>query len=57
MKYDYDNGDRRKLVAVGEKSARPVHLLNEQTFLEMGRLGYLTGQALADYKEGMNDDR
>ena len=49
-KYDYAPGTKYKLVAVGEKSARPVILMNGDSLIEMGRLGYLTGAALADYK-------
>lgn len=51
MKYDYSQGSKTKLVPVGDnKSARPVMLMNEDSLMEMGRLGYLTGAALADYK-------
>ena len=49
-KYDYSKDSRQKLVAIGEKAARPVHVLGD-TLLEMGRLGCLTGTALEDYEK------
>jgi len=50
MKYDYSKTNKRIMVC-DEKSVKPVHLLLEGSFEEMGRLGFLTGQALKDYQE------
>ena len=52
MKYDYQPGTKSVLVAQGSKGR--VILMSIRTLLDMGRGGYLTGQALKDY-EAMKD--
>ena len=52
MQYDYQPGTKTVLIAQGSKAR--VILISIRTLLDMGRLGYLTGQALKDY-EGMKD--
>jgi hypothetical protein len=51
-KYDYQPGTKSVLVAQGSKAR--VILMSIRTLLDMGRGGYLTGQALKDY-EAMKD--
>ncbi len=46
--YDYQPGTKSVLVAQGSKSR--VILMSIRTLLDMGRGGYLTGQALKDYE-------
>ena len=50
--YDYQPGTKTVLVAQGSKGR--VILMSIRTLLDMGRGGYLTGQALKDY-EAMKD--
>ena len=52
MQYDYQPGTKTVLIAQGSKAR--VILISIRTLLDMGRLGYLTGEALKDY-EGMKD--
>lgn len=52
LKYDYQPGTKAVLVAQGSRAR--VIIMGIRTLLDMGRLGYLTGQALKDY-EGMKD--
>jgi hypothetical protein len=49
QQYDYDINNKRKLIT-GNKKDQPIYLLIEGSFEEMGRLGYLKGEALKDYK-------
>jgi len=51
-KYDYQPGTKSVLVAQGSRAR--VIILGVGTLIDMGRLGYLTGQALKDY-EAMKD--
>jgi len=48
-KYDYQPGTKSVLVAQGSRAR--VIILGVGTLIDMGRLGYLTGQALKDYEE------
>ena len=50
--YDYQPGTKTVLVAQGSRAR--VIVMSIRTLLDMGRGGYLTGQALKDY-EGMKD--
>lgn len=50
--YDYQPGTKSVLVCQGSKAR--VILMSIRTLLDMGRGGYLTGQALKDY-EAMKD--
>jgi len=52
MQYDYQPGTKTVLIAQGSKAR--VILMSIRTLLDMGRGGYLTGQALKDY-EAMKD--
>jgi hypothetical protein len=50
--YDYFHGNKQKLSVDGKK----VHVvlikgLSDYTLQEMGKLGFLIGEALKDYKE------
>ena len=49
MKYDYDTTDKRKLI-VKDKKAKTVQLILPWTLSDMGRLGFLTGDAQKDYE-------
>ena len=51
-KYDYQQGTKTVLVAQGSRAR--VIVMGIRTLLDMGRGGYLTGQALKDY-EAMKD--
>ena len=53
MKYEYSKTNKRVLVC-DEKSVKPVHLLLEGSFEEMGKLGFLCGSALKDYQDKIN---
>lgn len=46
--YDYQPGTKTVLVSHGSKAR--VIVMSISTLIEMGRRGYLTGQALKDYE-------
>jgi hypothetical protein len=51
MVYDYQSLSNKRILVCADKKVKPVHLLLDDSFSDMGRLGFLTGQALKDYKE------
>lgn len=50
IKYDYKNPKNKRILICEDSKAKPVTLMEEESFEEMGRLGYLTGAALKDYE-------
>ena len=50
MKYEYSKTNKRVLVC-DDKKVKPIVLMEEDSFIEIGQLGFLAGQALKDYQE------